>query len=268
LLTKLLEEKSTEVKAGAIAGLGQLGKPAKTAVPLILRIAKTADELPAGKEGRDLRGVCTTTLGNIGPAAKEASSLLLSWLAAAKTEDSRAAIIQALGQIQASEAVKTLRPLVRKDNGYEATIAALAWWHIEQAPQALTFLEEGLKGKTGRSAFIEAVGKIGAPARKAVPVLIDILQRDPDLDQRALAAQALSRIGPFARPAIKTLIEALRLPHASLRIQAALALAQFEDDAKDAVPRLLPLLDDPESPQLRQAAFDAVQRIDPDALRP
>ncbi len=52
-----------------------------------------------------------------------------------------------------------------------------------------------------------------------------------------------------------------------MKINPAVALAQFEEEAKDAVPRLLPLLDDPESPQVRQAAADALQRIDPDALR-
>ncbi|HYP62826.1 MAG TPA: HEAT repeat domain-containing protein, partial [Acidocella sp.] len=268
LLTELLKDKSPEVQAGAVAGLGQLGKSAKSAVPLIHKITKTSVELPAGKEGRELRSTCVIALGNIGPTANEAAPLLLSWLAAAKSEEARVEIIQALGQIQAQQAATILKPLVRKDKGYEGIVAALAWWRIEQAPEALAFLEEGVKGKTGRSAFIEAIGKIGAPARKSVPVLIDILQRDPDLDQRALAAEALGRIGPFARPAIKALIEALRLPHAGLRIQAALALAPFEDDAKDAVPHLLRFLDDPESPQLRQAAADALQRIDPDALRP
>jgi HEAT repeat protein len=268
LLTKLLEDKSPEVQAGAIAGLGQLGKAAKSAVPLISKIAKTSEEMPAGRMGRDLRSTCVIAFGNIGPAAKEAAPLLLSWLPAAKSEETRLDIMQSLGQIQATEAAKVLRPLVRTGKGYEGIVAALAWWRIEQAPEALAFLEQGLTAKSGRGAYIEAIGKIGAPARKSVPALIKILQRDKDLDQRALAAEALGRIGAFARPAIKSLIESLRTPHAGMRIQAALALAQFDEDAKDAVPRLLPLLDDPESPELRQAAADALQRIDPDALRP
>jgi HEAT repeat protein len=268
LLTKLLEDKSPEVKAGAIAGLGQLGKSAKAAVPLVHKIAKSSEDLPPNKEGRDLRATCVVALGNIGPAAKEAAPLLLSWLATSKSEDVRLEIIHTLGQIQAQEAAKVLKPLVKKGKGYEGIVAALAWWRIEQVPEALAFLEEGLKAKSGRGAYIEAIGKVGAPARKAVPDLINILQRDKDMDQRALAAEALGRIGPFARPAIKSLIESLRTPHAGLRTQAALALAQFEDDAKDASPRLVPLLDDPESPQVRQAAADALQRIDPDALRP
>jgi HEAT repeat protein len=268
LLTKLLDDKSPEVKAGAIAGLGQLGKAAKSAVPLIHKIAKASAEPATGKGGRDLRAICVIALGNIGPAAKEAAPLLLTWLAAAKSEDVRAELIQALGQMQAKEASKILRPLVQKEKGYEGIVAALALWRIEQSSDALAFLEGGLKAKSGRSAFIESLGKVGAPARKSVPALIDILQRDPDLDRRALAAEALGRIGPsFARPAIKALTESLKVPHAGLRIQAAIALAPFEDDAKDAVTSLLRLLEDPESPQVRQAATDALRRIDPEALR-
>ncbi len=199
LLSKLLEDNSLDVKAGAIAGLGQLGKAARPAVPLIHKIAKTSAELPDGKGGRDLRATCVLALGNIGPAANETAPLLLAWLAAAKSEEGRVDIIQALGQIQAREAGKILRPLLRTDKGYEGIVAALALWRIEQAPAALDFLQDGLKAKSGRGAFIEAIGKVGAPARKSVPGLIEILLRDPDLDQRALAAEALGRIGPFAR---------------------------------------------------------------------
>src|SRR5262249_51988654 len=134
------------------------------------------------------------------PAANEAAPLLLSWLAAAKSEDVRVEIIHALGQIQATQAATILKPLVRKDKGYEGIVAALAWWRIEQAPEALAFLEEGIKGKTGRSAFTEPMGKVGAPAGKSVPALIDFPQRDAALDQRARAAGPFGRIAPFARP--------------------------------------------------------------------
>src|SRR5207245_6885387 len=58
------------------------------------------------------RSRCITALGAIGPAAQEAAPLLLSWLKTAKSDEVRGQIIEALGQMEAQEAVKVLGPLV------------------------------------------------------------------------------------------------------------------------------------------------------------
>jgi HEAT repeat protein len=98
-----------------------------------------------------------------------------------------------------------------------------------------------------------------------VPALIEILARDTDQGNRALAAEALGRIGVNARPAVKALVAALSVRHHGVRIHAARALGQFEDEAAAAVPRLLDLLNDPQSPQVREAAAEALALIDADA---
>jgi HEAT repeat protein len=267
LLTELLGDSSKEVQAAAIVGLGKIGPAAKAAVPLIHKIARAAEaeKDSEGKNESDLRVGCIRALGAIGRPAKEAAPLLLSWLSTAKSANVRTEIIEALGYMEAKEAVKVLEPLVHKEKGAEGVTAALALWRIEKSPAALAFLEEGLKEKTTRVPSIQALGQVGPAAHLAVPALIDILMKGKDLNHRALAAEALGRIGLGARPAIKVLVESLRVPHSGMRIHAARALGQFEEDAAAAVPRLLDLLGDPESPQVRHAAADALWLIDPDA---
>src|SRR5262249_24646732 len=157
-------------------------------------------------------------LGAVGPAAQEAAPLLLSWLAAAKAEDMRGQLIEALGLIESKEAVKVLEPLIGKEKGSEGVQAALALWGINRSSGALPFLQEGLKEKGTRGPFIQAIGKVGPLAQTAVPALMDILVHDNDLNHRALAAEALGRIGMNARPAIKALTDSLKAPDNGLRI--------------------------------------------------
>jgi len=192
--------------------------------------------------------------------------MLLSWLVTSKSDGMRILVVEALGKLQAKEAVAAIEPLMQTSRGDLGAAAALALWRIQQSPAALAFLHDGLKDKNTRSACIRALGGVGPAASKTVPALIDILLREPDLGQRAFAAEALSKMNAVnARPALKALVAALRLPHAGLRTQAALTLARFDEDARDASARLVELLNDPESPDVRAAAADALLRIDPEA---
>jgi HEAT repeat protein len=264
LLAKLLDDPAPEVRRAAVMGLGKLGASARSSVPRIIKLAQAAEN-SADKKDPDLRVSCIAAFGGIGPAAKEAAPLLLAWLKSADAPKARQQIIDALGRIKAKDASKALEPLLVKDTS-EGAAAALALWRIENSQAALAFLQEGLKSQAELAAYIKAIGQVGPAAHVAVPTLLDILSREKDLDQRALAAEALGGIGPNARPAIKALAESLRVPHAGVRIQAARALGRFEEDpaAAVAVPRLVDLLADPQSPQVRQAASEALWAIDPD----
>jgi HEAT repeat protein len=266
ILVGLLSDPSEEVQWAAILSLGRFGSSAKTAVPLIHKIARATGQTGPGRgEDSSLRAACVTTLGSIGPPAQEAAPLLLTWLAATTSEDNRLLLVEALGDMQAKEAAGAIEPLMR-GKGKLGAAAALALWRIQRSPAALAFLHDGLQDKAERQPCVAALGKVGPAAGKAVPVLIEILMRDPDMEQRVCAADALGRLGAVnARPALKALLVALRAPEARLRAGAARALAQFAEDARDASPRLADLLNDPESPQVRAAAAEALIRIDPDA---
>jgi HEAT repeat protein len=267
VLIKLLADPSEEVQKSAILALGQFGSAAKAAVPLLHKIGRSTKEGRGIRgEGRDLRAACVVALGGIGLPSQEAAPLLLSWLAATKSEDMTLLLVEALGQMEAKEAAKVIEPFMQTGKTNLAVAAALALWRIQRSPAALTFLHDGLKDKTARSVCMLALGKVGPAASKSAPALIDILLRDPDLGQRALAAAALGRMGAVnARPALQALIVSLRVPDARVRAEAARALAQFDEDARDASARLVDLLNDPESPQVRAAAAYALLRIDPEA---
>ena len=58
---------------------------------------------------------------------------------------------------------------------------------------------------------VVALGKIGPPAKEAVPRLADLLM-DKDSEVRIASAEALGRIGPAAMPAAAKLREAIKDP--------------------------------------------------------
>jgi HEAT repeat protein len=264
VLLKCLADPSAEVRTSAILALGRFGPAAKSAVPVIHKMARAGEETPDNENMRGLRVACVVALGALGPASQEAAPLLLSWLTAARSEGMTWLLVEALGRMEAKVAAKAIESLMQTPT--RAATAALALWRIQRSPAALQFLQDGLKDRAACGPYVVALGEVGPAAGKSVPVLSDILLRDPDLGQRARAAAALGRMGAIhARPALKVLVASLRAPDARVRSAAAGALAQFDEDARDASPRLVELLNDPESPQVRAAAADALQRIDPEA---
>jgi HEAT repeat protein len=84
--------------------------------------------------------------------------------------------------------------------------AAEALWRMKGAPRALTVLRDALREgyvhddpPAANQLYMaaRALGRIGPPAREAVPDLRDLLSaEDPHL--RATAAEALKRIDPKA----------------------------------------------------------------------
>src|SRR6185295_6342464 len=85
---------------------------------------------------------------------------------------------------------------------------------------------------SGRGAAARLLGRIGAEAREAAPLLADAL-RDPREDVRAPAVVALGQIGPGARAALPALVAAFDDP--AVRWQAADALGAIAPDHPDVV---------------------------------
>lgn len=86
-----------------------------------------------------------------------------------------------------------------------------------------------------------ALGRIGKPA---VPSLIQAL-RHRDTEVRRQAALVLARIGPEAADAVPELTEALDDPHETVRKAAGRALGQIGSAAAPAVPALMRTLVQP-----------------------
>jgi HEAT repeat protein len=139
-------------------------------------------------------------------------------------------------------------------------------------------------GFADQNRAIEALAVIGPEARKAVPVLVEILgqsrianfsagaQVDYFREQHALhglkaaVARALGSIGPDARAATSLLVEQLRAHEGSFTGERTLecchALRQIGPAAADAVPALRGLLDDANG-NVRIATSRALFRIAP-----
>ncbi len=264
VLIERLRDEADAVRWQAMMSLGRQGSAARAAVPQLIKIAGESQDLSLALKHLNPRAASVIALGQIGPPARQAVPLLLGMLGE-NNEGWNSMALEALGLMQALEAAKLAAPLISKEHGPLAVTAALALWRIEKSPKALAFLQENVNDKELGPQCLHALGRIGRPAQGSTATLIAILSKETDPKRQASAADALGNIGPEGRKAIPALIAALRLPDVKLRIAAARALAKFEDDAADAVSRLLTLLDDPESPAVRHAAADALLRIDPEA---
>ena len=100
------------------------------------------------------------------------------------------------------------------------------------------------------------LSRIGRPAASAAPQLA-VLLSDPQM--MAMAAHALTRIGP---PAVPYLAQALEHPQPRVREKAAVALGQLGSSARNASPGLERLLEDEDS-EVRKHAAAALGAIAP-----
>jgi len=178
---------------------------------------------------------------------------------------------KALGAIgrDASAAVPELRQATQANENPSARIAAAeALWRIDQTlgDEAVTILvrEVGNKRTDTAAPFYRrdaahALGRIGPPAKSAVPALIEALS-DNFRETRSAAAGALGRIGPDARAAVPALVKALSDQERFVRLIAARALGRIGKEAKDALPALERLVGDKEE-DVRKAAAQALARI-------
>ena len=111
---------------------------------------------------------------------------------------------------------------------------------------------------------IVAIGKLGPDAANAVTVLKDALTDRNTVEVRRRAAEALSSIGPKAKPALPELIILLKDPNPSVRAAAAEAVGKFEGVGKEVVPSLVDVLDDP-NPIVRINAINSLSSFGNDA---
>jgi len=182
-------------------------------------------------------------LGCFGPEAKAAVPDLIEAFRQGQSKDEAIVALVAIGA------------------GTDVTIPAL----IER------FLKEGCVHRTGMGSFFynpyveNSLARIGGPA---VPALLEVL-KGPNKDMRVCAASVLGEIGPAARTAVPSLIEAIERPDADreakiLKSHAVRALGRIGPEAKAAVPILNRLLDQALKPAPAEGhnnAFDAATAL-------
>ncbi len=108
-----------------------------------------------------------------------------------------------------------------------------------------------------RTTAMEELGKMGS--RRAIPLLIEELDKAPDDLSVGYSLRALTQIGSVCVPA---LIEALRSDIEHKRASAAWVLHGFSSDAGDAIPELIRMSRE-DTDELRGLAFLALRAISP-----
>jgi HEAT repeat protein len=104
----------------------------------------------------------------------------------------------------------------------------------------------------------------GESAAVAVPKLVQLLAKDPDVDVRIAAAYGLSYTGQKDKAAVPALVEALKKdPENDVRLSVASCLGGMGASAKDAIPALIGVLED-RDPNMRSNAAAALGHIGPD----
>jgi HEAT repeat protein len=110
-------------------------------------------------------------------------------------------------------------------------------------------------------ALTSGCGESG-PAPKKVDVSAQVAALKGDNDAKAAALSELAAGGPNAAAAVKDIIPLLKSEDPVLRRLAAYALGQIGAPAKDALPALTQMLQDPDSNAVT-AAINAIREIDP-----
>jgi HEAT repeat protein len=211
------------------AALRKLGPDAKAALPGLKSVA--------GEPGVTLYRIqCLVTMAKVDPAEKDA-------------------------------AVATLTELLGRTTSYFQIEVAAALLQLEpDNRRALMVLEQALSD-ANRQVAARALLRLGPAAKAAAPALRRATE-DESVLVRYMAAAAWWKVDGKNPKAFAVLTDALkdRTAPADARTQAALALGELGEDARDAAPVLLEALRD-RNPTVRAVAETALKKVDPEAAR-
>ena len=102
---------------------------------------------------------------------------------------------------------------------------------------------------------------LAAAGEPAVPDLLSLLKRTKDDDLKAEIAQTLGRMGSAAGAAVPDLVAMLEAKAPWQRYCAVAALGAMEAAALPALPKLIPLMKDPDR-DVADAAKESARRLD------
>jgi HEAT repeat protein len=224
IMTRSTAASEAELRWVAAELLGKLGPDAASAGPVLLIGLRDGDPY--------VQAVCATALAKVGVPAESAVPLLAELL---KTQ----------------HAVVAARALSQYRGAAAASLPAL-----------VDLLQDKSQSAEARWNAARTIGKIGPAAVSAVPALIDT-SNDKEWTIREHCAESIGEIGPSAAPlGIAALESMLMDPHHRVRRDAVRSLGHLGAAARDSLPEIGKLLDDPEE-IVRQAAKTAMEAITP-----
>lgn len=286
VLTRMMQDKDAVKRTEAVRLCAMLGPEAKPLIPALLKALEAGDHTASAR-----------SLGAMGPGAREALPALRAALvnpAYAETIDTVAGALWKIeGDPKCADALVSPRYDAWVSRPNHIQIAEMLWI-ISRDPKAITVFREALRKPVSNDLYaaMQALIRIGPPAKDAVPELIELLKsKEPNLP--AFAASVLGRIGPAAAAAVQELrallknlkgdersfagfdlwrvdrsdeallaaVEGLKSDRPEMRYQIANDLGYFGAEAKSALPALRAALKHPNG-DTRLIAAVTIHRIE------
>jgi HEAT repeat protein len=255
-IRELVKSKNQQVRIGAVALLSRCGDDAADD---LLALLKNGDD--------QVRWQAVYGLRNMQKSAKKLLPTLTAMVKDEKNNDTRAFAAQAMAQL-GPDAMPTLFELLKNEKEESVKAAAIqGLWTAGQVPkEAIPYLIEALKDKgvQVRSNACTALGQIGQDkeAKKAIPALAEVVQKDKEQNVRHQAIYALGSMAPDSLPAMAG---CLKVDDANVRMVVLNYLSSYNHHKKEAVPGLILCLKDGNA-NVRQQACYALGQIGKDAV--
>ncbi|MEX1094870.1 MAG: HEAT repeat domain-containing protein [Planctomycetales bacterium] len=290
-----LSSDEPSVRRAAASYLGEIGPPARAAIPALERLladrssrsnavrslwkitGKTeiaVEQLRESLRDEKLDIVAASVLADLGPSAKNATPELTAMLRSG-SESNRVAAADALGRIgkPAKSAVPELIVRFETDLGSARGAAAKALQRIDaEDPVVRAAIERHIRSARKNSilyctpfnrcwADFVWIARLHGRGPIMAPMLSEKLSQDVELDERLQLIRLIGLLGEDGKVAVPVLIRQLRHDSAYVRQATAETMGQIGAGARDALPILRELRNDA-SRFVRWQAEDAILRID------
>jgi HEAT repeat protein len=258
-LVEILRTETGVSRTAAIEALAELGPAARSALEMLRTRLKDSDPATRLSAAIALYAIDSKTADN------EAVPALIAGLKDTNAEI-RLAASEALKQIgpAAKAAVPVLLADLKMPGGsyaqYAATLDTVAKIGEPSVVALATILREAPLDPALARAVVECLGKIGPPAKAAVPVLVDILRDHRNVLLHRFVVAALGKIGPDA---LSTLRPLLTDSDSRVQILAIQAIGEMGSDAKAMAGELRKLKGANAASNFTAAIDAALKRIDP-----
>ncbi len=280
-----LDDQDSQVWFNSITALARIGPAAVEALPALM---KELEEAGGGRYREQAWYRASYALGSLGPAAlptlvkaldherervRSGAAKAIGWIGADATEaipslakrlgDSSAAVreqsAEALGRIGPA-ALPVLKAALKSDQAPARAAAATSLeWMGAPAREANLELAAALKSETddpARARMIHALSRLDYVPAEFLPLVVPLL-RSESAEVRQEASNALILMEPAATTSVPVLKEMLGSSDPAAIEMAVTFLGAIGPDAGGAVPELVALRSQPESPAELSVAIDA-----------
>ena len=236
LLVDTLQDENENVRSSAAASLGQIGPAAASAVPQLERLLEMEEQHPDNPRSEIACWKILEALEKMGPAARAAVPMLTNHINSANPMLS-AYSARALWAIEPHNALSIPCFMEKLTPGGDNSQSSAQYWSLialarigPEARAALPLVRNllGQENPQNQMAAVVAAWKLDPSGPPPIDLLQNTFHSRVHMMIRRTAVQLLGDLGPPARAAIPTLIEATKAPDSLMRDDARAALQQVQ----------------------------------------